>query len=398
MVEKSVNGFLRSLSQAIAIVIVVMVFFLGIRTGLVVALLIPTTMLITFFVMQFFDITVNQISLAALIISLGLLVDNAIVIVESVLLKREQGVDPIQAAISAGTELRLPLLISSLTTAAAFMPIGLAESAVGEYTADIFYVVTIALLLSWLLAMTVIPMLTTMVIKVGKKPADEGPSRWQMRYRKLLLLSLRNKPGFLVVVVATFSLSVWGLAVVPEQFIAPSNDPVISGKLELPLGTSIETSRATVEALDKFISQEYYEVETADRLVANWLVFTGEGGPRFKLSLDPPNQNPSNSFLIINTIDSESVDVVIAGIQNYIDEKHPDLEHQLARLENGPPVGYPIQIRLSGPKFEDLYKIADGITAYVYAMDGVSSVKTPGDCKPRNWLWTLTRNVRFGRG
>ena len=375
LVEKSVNGFLRSLSQAIAIVIVVMVFFLGIRTGLVVALLIPTTMLITFFVMQFFDITVNQISLAALIISLGLLVDNAIVVVESVLLKREQGENPIQAAINAGTELRLPLLISSLTTAAAFMPIGLAESAVGEYTADIFYVVTIALLLSWLLAMTVIPMLTTKLIKVGKKTADEGPSRWQMRYRKLLLLSLRHKPVFLVVVVATFSLSVWGLAVVPEQFIAPSNDPVISGKLELPLGTSIETSRATVEALDKFISQEYYEVETADRLVANWLVFTGEGGPRFKLSLDPPNQNPSNSFLIINTIDSESVDVVIAGIQNYIDEKHPDLEHQLARLENGPPVGYPIQIRLSGPQFEDLYKIAAGITAYVYALDGVSSVK-----------------------
>ena len=196
-----------------------------------------------------------------------------------------------------------------------------------------------------------------------------------MRYRGILLLSLRNKPGFLVVVIATFSLSVWGLGFVPEQFIAPSNDPVMSGKLELPLGTSIETSRATVEALDRFISKEYYESETAERLVANWLVFTGEGGPRFKLSLDPPDQNPSNSFLIINTIDSESVDVVIAGIQSYLDEQHPDLEHQLARLENGPPVGYPIQIRLSGPQFEDLYNIADKITAYVHALDGVSSVK-----------------------
>ena len=166
LVDKNVDDFISNLFQAILIVILVMVLTLGLRTGLVVASLIPFTMIISFFVMKLFGITINQISLAALIIALGLLVDNAIVMVESVLVKREHGMEAIKAAIESGSEMRMPLLVSSLTTAAAFMPIGLAESTVGEYTSDIFYVVTIALLLSWILSMTLIPMLTTVALKV----------------------------------------------------------------------------------------------------------------------------------------------------------------------------------------------------------------------------------------
>ena len=172
LVEKSVDDFAINLLQAVGIVVLVMVAFLGLRTGLVVAALIPTTMIIAFFFMDALSITVNQISLAALIIALGLLVDNAIVVVESVLVKREAGMSAVQAAVESGDELRTPLLVSSLTTAAAFMPIALAESAVGEYTGDIFYVVMIALLASWVLAMTLIPMLTTVALRVepAKKP------------------------------------------------------------------------------------------------------------------------------------------------------------------------------------------------------------------------------------
>ncbi|MEM7017591.1 MAG: efflux RND transporter permease subunit [Pseudomonadota bacterium] len=377
LVDKSVNDFISNLLQAIGIVIVVMVLFLGLRTGFVVATLIPTTMIITFYLMQLFGITVNQISLAALIIALGLLVDNAIVIVESVLLKREQGQGPIEAAVEAGSELRMPLLISSLTTAAAFMPIALAESAVGEYTADIFYVVGIALMLSWLLAMTLIPMLTTLLLRVTNANTDEeaGMSHWHGLYKVILLSALRYRLLFFISVIGIFVASMWGLGFVPAQFIAPSDDPVFSGKLEMPLGTSIESSKEVITELDKFISQEFYQPEVGERRLDNWLTFVGEGGPRFTLSLDPPSQNPANSFLIVNTVDGTTVNEVIPAIQNYLMENHPDMGHQIARLENGPPVGYPIQIRLSGEGFNQLYGISNEVLNHLYTIDGVASVK-----------------------
>lgn len=378
LVKQNVDGFVSSLGQAIVIVVLVMVAFLGFRTGTVVATLIPTTMIITFFVMQMFSITVNQISLAALIIALGLLVDNAIVMVESVLLKREGGMGAVEAAIETGVELKAPLLVSSLTTAAAFMPIGLAESAVGEYTADIFYVVGIALLTSWLLAMTFIPMLTTKALKIEQKhAADEEifEGRWYAMYRGFLLTSLRHRWLFMLAVVGIFMLSMQGLKLVPQIFIAPSQDPVFTGKLELPLGTSIERSEEVIAAIDDFINTNYYQPEDEESVMANWMVFIGEGGPRFTLTLDPPNPNPASSFLIANTHDGGKVAEVIAAIEDFVRTEFPDLAVQLARLENGPPVGYPIQVRLSGRDFDELYRVADQVTAHLYETVGVSSVK-----------------------
>lgn len=378
LVNKSVSDFASNLLQAIAIVVIVMIAFLGIRTGLVVAALIPSTMVITFFVMQLFGITVNQISLAALIIALGLLVDNAIVIVEGILVKREQGMGAIEAAVEAGTELKTPLLISSLTTAAAFTPIGLAESAVGEYTADIFYVVTIALLLSWLLAMTVIPMLTVSLLKVTASKSDDADSyngRWYSLYKRLLKFALHFRLLFIAGVIGVFFIGIMALGRVPAQFIAPSDDPVLTGKLELPLGTSIETSESVVRDLNDFLHERFYEPSDGEPILKNWMVFVGDGGPRFTLSLDPPAQNPANSFLIANTTTGAGVSTVIAAVQEFLFERHPDMGNQLSRLENGPPVGYPIQIRLSGAEIDDLYRIASQVTNQLYADEGVLAVK-----------------------
>ena len=377
LVNTNVNNFLSSLGQAIGIVIAVMVLFLGFRTGLVVATLIPATMLISFYVMQIFGITINQISLAALIIALGLLVDNAIVIVESILVKRESGASALDAAVEAGQELKTPLLVSSLTTAAAFMPIALAESAVGEYTSDIFYVVTIALLVSWLLAMTLLPMLSTRFLKISADEAGEPDydGRWYRLYRRLLLSSVRNKTVFGVVVIAVFFAAIQGLGFVRQEFIAPSEDPLFTGKLEMPIGTAIEASETVVADIDRYIDETYYAVGDDARTVRNWLMFIGEGGPRFTLALNPPNQNPANSFLIVNTIDGKVTESVIDGIRDYVFGTHPDLDNQIARLENGPPVGYPIQIRLSGPEISDLYTTADDLMDLMYATPGVSAVK-----------------------
>lgn len=388
LVENNIDGFVTSLLQAIGIVVVVMVAFLGLRTGLVVASLIPVTMIVTFFVMQLFGITVNQISLAALIIALGLLVDNAIVIVESTLVKRAAGVGAVQAAVESGKELRYPLLISSLTTAAAFMPIALAESAVGEYTADIFYVVTIALLLSWVFAMTLVPLLTTVTLKV-EKSEDQGTGsmgRWGDLYLSILEKALRFRAAFFAGVVAVFFASIWALGFVPTLFVAPSEDPIFTGQIEMPLGTSIEASEETIEAIDTFIHDTYYAPENGEQKIRNWMVYIGEGGPRFTLALDPPNDNPANSFLIANTMRGEDVEEVIDGLRDFLFANFPDLVHQLARLENGPPVGYPIQIRISGPDIDELYRVADGVTDSLYADPAVLSVKNTWGLKTKKLI------------
>ncbi len=377
LVRANVDNFTISLLQAIGIVILVMIFTLRLRTGLVVASLIPCTMVITFFLMQSFGITINQVSLAALIIALGLLVDNAIVVVESVLVKRETGASAVEAAVESGRELMLPLLISSLTTAAAFLPIALAESAVGEFTADIFYVVTLTLLTSWILAMTFIPLLTTRALRVEEK-AEKAEETYDGRgyglYRRLLLASLRYRLVFGLMVVALFVFSLYSLRWVPAVFIPPSEDPVFSGKFEMPLGTSIETSQAVMADIDDYVKETFYE-QASGPGIASWLTFIGDGGPRFELGLTPPNPNAANSFLVGQTVRGEDVEPIIAGITAYAAENHPDLQLQLLRIENGPPVGYPIQIRLSGPDIEPLYRIAEEVTSYLTSLPEITAVK-----------------------
>ena len=378
LVKASVDDFISNLIQAIVIVCLVMILTLGLRTGLIVATLIPSAMIIALFVMQIFSITINTISLAALIISLGLLVDNAIVMVESVIVKYDQGMSSIESAIESGRELFVPLLISSLTTGAAFMPIALAESAVGEYTSDIFYVVTITLLTSWLLAMTFIPMLASMALcqkKLKHENAEQFDNVAYRFYKKLLLVALKHKIIFALLMVGIFLSAIKVMDYVPKIFIEPSEDPVFNGTFEMPLGTSIETSQAIMSDIDDYVNTTFATSNEGTPKIKNWLTFIGDGGPRFDLGLNPPNPNPANSFLIANTTDGKDVDVIMQGIEDYARKHHPDMAVKLSRLENGPPVGYPIQIRLSGPEINDLYRISDQVTAYLYENPSITSVK-----------------------
>ncbi len=397
LVDDVVQSFTSSLIQAIVIVILVMIAFLGLRIGLVVGSLIPTTMVASFFVMQLFDITINQISLTALIIALGLLVDNAIVVVESILVKRENGQDAVTAAIESGKELKTPLLISSLTTAAAFMPIAMAKSAVGEYTSDIFYVVGIALLMSWLLAMTFVPLLSTVTLKTPSQQRDDDSEpfagRWYAYYRNLLTLSLHHRTSFVAIILALFAIAMVGMGLVRQEFIAPSEDPVFSAKLELPLGTSIEASQEVIADIDRFIEETYFAPATGEPRLRNWLTFIGEGGPRFQLSLNPPNPNPANSFLVANTLSGKDVTDVIAGIEKYVRENHPDLAAQVKRLDNGPPVDFPIIVRVSGHDFDSLYSIADQITEFLYGLPEVSEVQNSWGLQTKKLLVSVDQEL-----
>ena len=284
--------------------------------------------------MSFFDIGINQVSLAALIIALGLLVDNAIVVVEATIVRREQGEAPIPACINAAKEMMVPLLVSSLTTAAAFTPIALAESSVGEFTASIFYVVTIALLLSWFLSMTFVPMLAPVLLKVdvvsGAKVENFGGRFYQL-YRGLLMRSLRHPFMFGLIVAGSFGAALYGLAYVPKVFIPASEAPVLSAKLELPVGTAIETTEAVITDIETFLMNDLMvdtEVDPEAIGVTSWAAYIGTGGPRFVLEFDPPDPNAANTAMVINVSSSEAIDPMIVAIEDYTFDTHPDLQVQ----------------------------------------------------------------------
>jgi multidrug efflux pump subunit AcrB len=226
--------------------------------------------------------------------------------------------------------------------------------------------------------MTFVPMLTTIALKVkksGKSAAEQFDSRWYGYYRSLLDASLRCRVRFLSIIIGLFVVAVVGIGQVRQEFIAPSEDPVFSAKFELPLGTSIETSQEEVAAIDDFIRDTYFAPAEGRPLVSNWLTFIGEGGPRVQLSLNPPNPNPANTFVIANTFKGEDVEEVMRGIEAYVRANHPDMAAQVKRLENGPPVDYPIIVRVSGNDFDTLYSIADEVTAYLYDQPGISEIK-----------------------
>jgi len=399
LVKEGVGNFVSSLSQSVLIVVAVMLFFLGMRTGFVVASLIPLAIMISFYFMQVFSITINQVSLAALIIALGLLVDNAIVIVESILVKREEGASAVHAAVQAGGELLTPLLVSSLTTAAAFMPIALAESAVGEYTSDIFYVVTIALLTSWVLAMAFLPILSMYAMKnVEPGEKDRTNSSAYALYKRYLLWTLKHRLVTLIGVVLTFWLALTMMGLVPQKFIEGSEDPVFTAKLELPLGSSIETSEALVKDLDAFLVAEFMSdpdsdesSETQGPQIKSWATFIGEGGPRLSLGLNPPNENPANSFMVVNTRNGADVEPIVAAIEGFLTEQHPDLSKQVSALENGPPVGYPIIMRVQGESIDDLYRVAEEATLLLYDNPKVLSVKNSWGLPAKKLLVSISQ-------
>ncbi|MDB4049608.1 efflux RND transporter permease subunit, partial [Luminiphilus sp.] len=237
-VDDKVKGFVTNLLQAIAVVTVVMLLTLGLRTGLVVSSLIPITMFLTMIVMSALSIGLDQISLAALIIALGMLVDNGIVMSESIMVSMEKGRSAFDAAIESSAELWMPLLTASLTTSAAFLPIYLAESSVGEFTSSLFKVVTITLLSSWVIALTVVPVLCVLFLRVGKKETTTV-SAIEQGYAGLLTSLLNNQKITLLVTALIFIVALAGFQYVPKLFFPPSDRSYFIVELELPTGTSI---------------------------------------------------------------------------------------------------------------------------------------------------------------
>ncbi|HSR52143.1 MAG TPA: efflux RND transporter permease subunit [Acidobacteriota bacterium] len=375
-VDKKVRDFVGNVVQAVALVLLVMLVMLGLRTGLVVATLIPSAMVMSLLLMDTFSIGLDQMSLAALIIALGLLVDNAIVMAEAIMVRMGSGEKAVEAAVAAASELRVPLLTSSLTTSAAFLPIYLAESAVGEYTAPLFKVVTITLLSSWLLALTVIPLLCVKFLKV-KEQQQDFKSRFYRLYRLFLKALLRFPPLTVIGVLVIFLLTLQLFALIPNIFFPESDVTMFTAELALPVGTAIEHNEEVVAEISRFVEEELRANPVGGEGgggVVNWSAFIGQGAPRFYLSYSPEQTSPEYSFLLFNAASRPVINELIPKLEDFCRQRFPDLKTTIRALATGPIIRNPIEVRLSGPDAQRLFALADTVKARLAQMEGPKNI------------------------
>ncbi|MCQ1104692.1 efflux RND transporter permease subunit [Acinetobacter baumannii] len=372
-VQRSIHEFVKVLAEAVIIVLLVSFFSLGFRTGLVVAFSIPLVLAMTFAGMNLFDVGLHKISLGALILALGLLVDDAIIAVEMMAIKIEQGYSRIKAAGFAWKTTAFPMLTGTLITAAGFLPIATAQSSTGEYTRSIFQVVTIALLVSWVAAVLFVPYLGEKLLpdftktghqapwyvrlwaRITKKPQpqtvaisqdhhyDPYQSSFYLRFRKMVEFCVTYRKTVIATTVGIFVLSVLMFKMVPQQFFPPSNRAEILVDLKLEEGASLTATEQAVKKVEQFLSKQ--------KGIDNYVAYVGTGSPRFYLPLDQQLPQASFAQFVVLASSLDDRDEIRRSLETQIKQLLPQVRTRVSLLENGPPVGYPLQYRVSG---EDL--------------------------------------------
>jgi multidrug efflux pump subunit AcrB len=349
-VEHAVDEFMEALWEAIAIVLGVSLLSLGVRAGAVVALSIPLVLAAVFTVMSFTGIDLQRISLGALIIALGLLVDDAMITVESMATRLERGDDKEQAASFAYSSTAFPMLSGTLVTVAGFVPIGFAHSAAGEYTFSIFAVVAIALLASWVVAVVFSPLLGVWLLKKPKAAHAETPGPILRTFRRFLELAMRWRWITLLVTLSVCALSVVGMRYVPQQFFPSSDRPELLVDMQLPENASIYATREASARFDALLK--------GDPDVDHWSTYVGRGAVRFYLPLNVQLPNDFFTQAVIVTKGLEQRDRVKAKLEKALASDFPNAIGRVYPLELGPPVGWPLQYRVSGPRPDQVRAIA----------------------------------------
>lgn len=351
VVEEAVSGFTQALFEAVIIVLAVSFVSLGMRAGLVVALSIPLTLAITFVFMSYWGISLQRVSLGALIIALGLLVDDAMIAVEMMVARLEVGDSLRKAATYVYTSTAFPMLTGTLVTVAGFIPIGLNNSAAGEFTFTLFVVIAISLLVSWIVAVIFAPLLgVTILPKTMKQHAGEK-GRVGRLFSKLLDLCMHWRWMTIIATVVVFCLSVFGMGFVQQQFFPSSDRPEIIVDWSLPQNASIEETNQQMAKFEK-------EKLDGNPDVLRWSSYVGEGAVRFVLSFDVQPPHPSFGQMIIVTKGLDVRDKVRADLQAYLKQTFPGTDAYVKLLDIGPPVGRPIQYRVSGPDIDEVRKHA----------------------------------------
>ncbi len=344
VVEVAVGGFTSALFEAVVIVLAVSFLSLGLRAGLVVAISIPLVLALVFVFMEFTGIAMQRVSLGALIIALGLLVDDAMITVEMMITRLELGETKEQAATFAYHSTAFPMLTGTLVTVAGFVPIGLNNSSAGEYTFTLFAVIAVAMLVSWVVAVLFAPVLGVHILSAKVKPKSEEPGRLARTFDNGLLWCMRHRWMTIGVTLLMFVLAIFGMGLVQNQFFPASDRPEILVDLNLPQNASIQ------ETLK--VTQRFEESLKGDPDIVRWSSYIGEGAIRFYLPLDQQLQNPFYAQLVIVSTGLESRDALMERLNKRLREEYVGVGSFVHTLELGPPVGQPLQYRVSGKNID----------------------------------------------
>ncbi len=361
IVKEAVSGFTRALFEAVAIVLAVSFISLGMRAGLVVALSIPLVLAITFLFMDYVGISLQRISLGALIIALGLLVDDAMIAVEMMVARLEAGDTLRKAATYVYTSTAFPMLTGTLVTVTGFVPIGLNNSSAGEYTFTLFVVIAVSLLVSWIVAVLFAPLLGVTILPASMKQTHHGqPGRFASLFRTVLLGSVRHHWLTIIATVLLFAASIVGLSHVQQQFFPPSDRPELIVDWNLPENSSIAETRDQMERFERTALAGNPDIE-------HWSSYIGQGAVRFVLSYDVQPSNPYFGQTVIVTKNIEARDRVKSALEKMLREDFVGTDALVKTLELGPPVGRPVQYRVSGPDTQMVRTLAQQLAGVISA-------------------------------
>jgi multidrug efflux pump len=399
-VGRSIDDFIEAVAEAIAIVLVVSLISLGFRTGMVVVISIPLVLAATALGMYLFQIGLHKVSLGTLILALGLLVDDAIIAVETMAVKLEQGFDRLHAAAFAYTSTAFPMLTGTLVTVSGFLPIALAKSAVGEYTRSIFEVSAIALLLSWLAAVIVIPLLGYHILSehptrraFGFHHDAEQPSNaaaaehhdvydtpFYRRLRGWIAWCVDRRGWVLGVTLALFVAGLAGFRLIPQQFFPSSDRPELLIDLRLAEGSSFAATQRE--------SQRFESVLARRPEIDHFIDFVGAGAPRFYLTLDQQLAAPNFAQFVVTAKSVKDREKLVKILSEILRTDYSSVRTRISRLENGPPIGFPVQFRVSGPEIGTVRQISEEVAAVMRANPDTTNVQF-------DWDEPAERSVHF---
>ena len=365
-VAHAVDDFMEALWEAVAIVLIVSLISLGLRAGAVVALSIPLVLAAVFVAMSFFGIDLQRISLGALIIALGLLVDDAMITVETMVTRLEHGDDKVHAATFAFTSTAFPMLTGTLVTVAGFVPVGFARSGAGEYTFSIFAVVAIALIISWVVAVVFAPLLGVWVLKKPRAVHAAGPGPIMRAFHRFLVLAMRARWVTVFVTLGLFGAALYGMRFVPQQFFPSSDRPELLVDLQLPENASIYATRDISARVDELLK--------GDNDVDHWSTYVGQGAVRFYLPLNVQLPNDFFGQLVVVTKGLAQRERVKAKLEQVLATEFPNVVGRVYPLELGPPVGWPLQYRVSGPEPDRVRAIAFEVAQILGSAPGAQNV------------------------
>ena len=358
VVRESIGEFVETLILAIVIVLGVSFASLGVRTGLVVAGCIPLVLAGTFCFMYALGIDLHKVSLGSLIIALGLLVDDAIIAVEMMSVQLERGLSRFDAACHAFNVTAKPMLTGTLITCAGFIPVAFAKGIASEFCRDMFWVVSIALILSWVVSVMVAPLFGTYIIKVEKKSeAELYDSRFYRLFRRVLEIFLRNKILVLSGTIFAFAVTLFASELVQQEFFPPSIRPEILIELRLPEGSSIAATQAEADRFAKFLSTERDNIK-------NYAQYVGQDTPRFVLTISPV-ADADNMAKFVVTAKDDNRDALIKKIRRELEENFPLVRPNIQLIQTGPPADYPIMIRVSGTDVEKVHALANEVAEII---------------------------------